>query len=385
MVEYQGWHQVSLTIAIILVLIISFAGNWVKIKSKNWLLDRLPRDGDHQAVQSAHSAPTPRIGGLAIVIAAAVGIAATTEPGSVRLSVSLLLSTLPVLLAGLAEDFGLGVSPKGRLIAAAVSGVVIIALQKFWITSIGFAGFDRVFLLAPLAIFLTLVWTAGLCHAFNLIDGLNGLAGFSAVLTSGGLAAIAWLAGDAQMAAFALVMMAAVSGFLIHNWPRGRIFLGDGGAYSIGHLLAWMGLALLYRNPDVAGISVALLYFWPVADTSWAIYRRWKGGRRTDQPDRMHFHQVAMRTLEIRFGLRGRRHISNSLASALMAPFIAIPIAAGVVFYQAPLMSLLSLLAMAAGFIGLYLRVYGFASTRPAGSVPSEDAGRNGAAKIPAE
>jgi UDP-N-acetylmuramyl pentapeptide phosphotransferase/UDP-N-acetylglucosamine-1-phosphate transferase len=240
----------------------------------------------------------------------------------------------------------------------------MIALQRFWITSVGFEGFDQIFLFAPLAIFLTLIWTSGLCHAFNLIDGLNGLAGFAAVITAGGLTAIAWLAGDSQMVVLCLILMAAVAGFLIHNWPRGRIFLGDGGAYSIGHLLAWAGLFLLYRNPDVSGISVALLYFWPVADTSWAIYRRRARGRRTDQPDRMHFHQVAMRMLEIRFGLRGKRHISNSLTSVLMTPFMMIPIAAGIVFYQAPMMALAALIVMGGGFILLYLSVYGFASRK---------------------
>lgn len=376
----------STAFAILLVLAVSYGGNWVKIRSKSWIFERMPREGDHSAVQSAHTVPTPRIGGLAVVIAAALGVVMTVDAETAPMSLSLLVSVLPVLAAGLAEDLGFGVSPKGRLIAAAVSGVTIIALQKFWITGVGFDGFDRIFLLAPLAIFLTLLWTSGLCHAFNLIDGLNGLAGFAAVITAGGLAAIAWLAGDRQMVAMSLVMMAAVAGFLIHNWPRGRIFLGDGGAYSIGHLLAWTGLILLYRNPEVAGISVALLYFWPVADTSWAIYRRRTRGRRTDQPDRMHFHQVAMRMLEIRFGLRGKRHISNSLASALMAPFIAVPMVAGVVFHQAPHMALLALFLMGAGFVALYLSVYGFASgKRPARQAEARPGQPERPARIAAE
>lgn len=334
-------------------------------------------------MQSAHTVPTPRIGGIGVLVATLAGLLAGVSAELSPVVFCLAVSVVPVFAAGLAEDLGFRVSPSGRLAAAAVSAVLMILIQKLWITGLGFLWFDQLFLFSPIAILLTIVWSAGMCHAVNLIDGLNGLAGFSVILTAFGLAAIAALAGDTEMATIALVLAAAVAGFVIHNWPRGGIFLGDGGAYTLGHLLAWIGILLLYRNPGVSGISVALLYFWPVADTTWAICRRRASGRKTDQPDRMHFHQVAMRALEIRFGLRGKRHVSNSLASLIMVPAMAIPVITGVAFHNTPFLSLAALVAMGAGFVGLYLAVIDFATSRNPGAAGAVPAGRS--ARVAAE
>lgn len=276
-------------------------------------------------------------------------------------------------------------APRGRLIAAEVSAAIMVSLGGFWIESVGVPGMDLLFAWTPLAILITVFWSSGLCHAFNLIDGVNGLAGSTSILVSAGIAAIAWFAGDTEMALLAAVMVPAISGFQLLNWPKGRIFLGDGGAYSIGHLLAWLGIVVAVRNPGVAGISLALLYFWPVADTLWAIYRRAKNGARTDQPDRMHFHQLVMRTLEIRFGLRGRRHISNSLTSFVLSPVIAVPVIVGVAFYEQPLLGLVSMVALSLAFVGLYLSVYGFAAKKPKKQVGSPPEATQQNARIPAE
>ena len=80
--------------------------------------------------------------------------------------------------------------------------------------------------------------------------------------------------------------------------------------------------------------AILLIFFWPVADTLLAIWRRWKWGNSAGRPDRLHFHQLAMRFLVIRFFGRDKRHIANPIATLILAPFISVPQILGVLFWD---------------------------------------------------
>ena len=95
-------------------------------------------------------------------------------------------------------------------------------------------------------------------------------------------------------------MVAAVLGFYDVKFSFWKNILGDGGAYALGHLLVWSAIILTNSSNEVSTFAILLVFFWPVADTGLAIWRRWKLGNPTDRPDRLHFHQLAMRFLEIR-------------------------------------------------------------------------------------
>ena len=313
----------------------------------------LSRRNDLRAIQSSHIKQVSRLGGVGIILGAVLTIP-LLPPEARHLAILLFLSVLPIFGAGLVEDLGYGVSPKGRLLAAALSSVLAIGLTGTWIRSAGVPGIDAALGLLPLGLALTVLWTSGLCHATNLIDGMNGLAASFCTLAALGLAALAHGAGDLAMARIALLMVFAILGFLALNWPRGHIFLGDAGAYSLGHLLSWIGIMIAWRNPDVAGAAVALVFFWPIADTLFAIYRRRKAGKRFDQPDRMHVHQIVMRWLEIAGLTRRRRYISNPLTTVVLAPFMALPMLAAIVLAAHGLEALLAFAVFGAGFVTIY-------------------------------
>ena len=65
---------------------------------------------------------------------------------------------------------------------------------------------------------------------------------------------------------------------MVLNYPLGKIFLGDGGAYALGHLLVWSAILLVNRASEISPFAILLIFFWPVADTGLAIWRRWKLG-----------------------------------------------------------------------------------------------------------
>lgn len=318
---------------------------------------------DETAIQSAHSGFVPRVGGLAIYISILVLIPLLSF-GFIPLSVVfdldaeqlalLILSAAPVFSVGLAEDLGYEMSPKARLIASATSSFVAILLFKVWLVSLGIPGVDTLLMFAPVGILFTIFATVGVVNAFNLIDGLNGLSSYVTVSVAIALSIIAFESGDTQVSIFLVLVVAAVLGFMVLNFPMGKIFLGDGGAYAVGHLLVWSAIILINNAPDVSAFAILLVFFWPVADTGLAIWRRWRSGNPTDRPDRLHFHQLVMRFLEIRFFGRDRRKIANPLATLILIPLISVPQVLGVLFWYDYEMSVWSSLGAAVVFVITY-------------------------------
>lgn len=294
-------------------------------------VQRLKRD-DTSAIQASHLNPTARIGGLAIVIALIVAAALSHRTDNLNTFAPLLVSAMPVFVVGLAEDFGYLASPRKRLLAAAVSGAVFIALTRQWVLQTGIPGLDIALHWSPFAVAFSLFLAVGISHAFNLLDGLNGLAGFATLAAALALATIAHQSGLTEHRDILLTIAAAVIGFLIFNFPYGKIFLGDAGAYVIGHLLVWMSVSILWNAPDVRPFAMLLIFFWPIADTLLTITRRLSLGKPITQPDRLHFHQLVMRGMEIVLLGRKKRRIANPLATLFMLPFVFAPIIAGMMF-----------------------------------------------------
>ena len=321
-------------------------------------------DIDEAAIQSAHSGFVPRVGGLAIYISILVLIPLLSF-GFIPLSVVfnldaeqltlLILSAAPAFSVGLAEDMGYDMSPKARLIASAVSSLVAILLFKVWLKSLGAPGVDTLLMFAPFGILFTIFATVGVVNAFNLIDGLNGLSSYVTVSVAVSLSIIAFQSGNAQISIFLVLMIAAVLGFMVLNFPMGKIFLGDGGAYAMGHLLVWSAIILINNTTDVSAFAILLVFFWPVADTGLAIWRRWKLGNPADRPDRLHFHQLAMRFLEIRFFGRDKREVANPVATLILIPLISAPQVLGVLFWNDFHASVVSTAVMGLLFIMTYL------------------------------
>lgn len=311
------------------------------------------RRADTKAVQAAHRNPVPRIGGIALVVAL-VPMALLLRPEQAATFGIFALSLGPVFFAGLAEDLGWPISPRMRLLAAAASSALAIALTGIWLPRADLPGLDLLFDWAPFAILFTLFAGAGICNGFNLVDGVNGLAAGIGTLAALAMAAIALRGGAADMVEPNLMIAAALMGFLVFNFPTGRIFLGDAGAYSLGHILAWFAISLLHYLPDLTPWALVLVFFWPIADTFFAIYRRRRAGRATTLPDRLHFHQLAMRAIEITLVGRDARHIANPLATVVVLPLAAAPALIGIWLWDRPLAAFLAVMGLATLFVATY-------------------------------
>lgn len=282
------------------------------------------------ARQASHKVPTPRLGGLAILI----GILATLVLGLRDFNYIVFLAVLPVFLSGLFEDFGYETSPKLRLLVMAISAVIVTLATGEVVSSVDVDFVDKVFALPVIGLIFTIFAVVGLTNGVNLIDGVNGLASSKVIFASLALSYVAAQHGDTALFTAALLIAAATLGVFVVNFPFGRIFMGDAGAYSLGFILAWIVILLNERHPEISAWSLLCIISWPIFDTGFAIIRRLKSGAATDRPDHLHFHQLVMRAWELISAGQMPRSVSNPLATVTIWPLTLPTIVLGAVYCE---------------------------------------------------
>lgn len=183
---------------------------------------------DLKAVQSAHLQPTPRFGGLALLVSMCC-IFPLAENFKYDISVlfPFFISLFPMILVGTSEDLGFAIPPRRRLLAISVSSMIVMAFYSSWASRARIPYVDDLLAVAPAGIALTLFITVGVTNAFNLIDGLNGLAAFTAITIATSLSIAACIIGQIDICALSLTIISIILVFFILNFPFGKIFLGD--------------------------------------------------------------------------------------------------------------------------------------------------------------
>jgi len=277
--------------------------------------------------QKFHAAPTPRIGGVAIAAALGGSMLALQALHWLRLEAAeglamLALAAIPAFAGGFAEDVTKCFGVLARLMLTIAAGVIASLLVGATLDQLDVPGFDALLQWPLFAIAFTAFAVGGVANAINIIDGYNGLAGGYAVLV---LAALAWVAaqvGDSVVLAASLTMLGALLGFLVWNYPRGKIFLGDGGAYLLGFWLAELSVLLVTRNPDVSPWFPLLLLAYPIFETLFSVYRRkFLHGHSPGLPDALHLHQlIYMRLTRVAVGSKNAEEINYR--NNRVAPYI---------------------------------------------------------------
>jgi len=257
--------------------------------------------------QRFHFGDVPRLGGVAVLLGVAVswllGMVQVWmgDSSSLRLGGlpgAWLLVLLPSALCGFVEDLTQRLSVRYRLAFTAVSGVLAMLLLGLEVPRLDLAWLDLLLQAAPwLGVAIALLAVAGLPHAFNIIDGYNGLAGMVALIVCLALAHVALQVGDRALAALLVSTAAATGGFLLWNYPRGMLFAGDGGAYLWGVVVALGSVALVQRNVLVSPWFPLLLLIYPVWETVFSIYRKLARGVSPGVADALHFHQLIYRRI----------------------------------------------------------------------------------------
>lgn len=321
-------------------------------------------DHDLDGVQKFHATAVPRVGGIGVVVGIFSGELATLflEPEVAAFGFLVILAAVPAFCAGLIEDLTKRVSVSKRFLATALSAAVGGLLLGGWLTRLDVPGLDYLMAFGVVSVFVTCFAVAGVANAFNLIDGYNGLAGMVAVIILGGLAYVADQVGDRSIMVAAYASAGGIVGFLAWNYPRGLIFLGDGGAYLIGFLVAELSVLLVARNPQVSPWFPLLLAFYPIFETVFTIYRRVVIVKtHPGLPDAAHLHQLVYRRVvhwAIGENCAKRKTQRNSLTSPYLWAVTMVAVIPAMLFWNKTLILQMASMAFALFYILIYWNIY---------------------------
>jgi len=342
----------------------SFAFNAAIVGSQRWH-GKLTHDHDLGGVQKVHTTAVPRIGGIGVMagLLCSIGIFAYAYPGTLdgtqlNLILLLLCASIPAFIAGVIEDFTKKVSVRMRLAATVASSLLASALLGATLGDLNIWGLDSLLVYAPVAIVVTAVVVAGAANAVNIIDGFNGLSSSTIILMSAGLGAIAWQYDDAFVMTLAALSAGAAAGFFLLNYPAGKLFLGDGGAYFLGFWVAEMAVLLLVRHAEINAWQVLGVCAYPIIEVLFSIYRRrFIQNVSPGAPDALHLHTLVFRRVVFKHVRRNPARSWNRNASVVwfISPVVGLCIAGSVLLGG----SVSSAIALVVIQLGLYVAAYG--------------------------
>jgi len=326
----------------------------------------LSSDHDMSGPQKFHSRPVPRVGGIGILagVLAALALLAWRQPPMAWALGKVLLCAAPTFLSGVVEDFTKNISPARRLFFTAISAGLAVWLQDCVIPHTGLVLFDWVFMIPLLAPAITVFAVVGITNAVNIIDGFNGLASMCMVMMLLALGYVAVEVHDRLIAMSCVIIIGAILGFFVWNFPTGMIFLGDGGAYFLGFILAVMAVLLIQRNPGVSPMFPLLVCIYPVFETIFSIYRK-KLIRKMSPgvPDGVHLHMlVYKRLMRWTVGRSDARALTrrNSMTSPYLWTLCITSVLPAVMLWDDTPMLCVFIGLFALGYVGLYWRIVRF-------------------------
>lgn len=293
------------------VLIASFLLTWVL---RCYALSRSLMDIPNG--RSSHSVPTPRGGGVSVVLAYLAALALLASAGTMHWSdtVPLLGSGALIALIGFLDDHG-HVAARWRLLAHFTSA----GWALFWIgglPTIELMGFDLD--LGWLGHLLAAVYLVWVLNLYNFMDGIDGIASVEAVSVCLGASLVYWLTGHDQIILPPVVLAVAVLGFLYWNFPPARIFMGDAGSGFIGIVMGVLSLQAAWAASELLWVWLILLGVF-IVDATFTLGRRLLRGDKIYEAHRSHAYQYAAR--------KARRHLPVTLAVTAINVFWLLPIA----------------------------------------------------------
>ncbi|WP_312511553.1 glycosyltransferase [Massilia sp.] len=261
-------------------------------------------DVDVNGVQKVHKQLVSRTGGIALlsgVLAVPVFGHFDYYPVAVReetrlIILKFLLAATPAFLAGIIEDLTKKVSVRTRLCSVFVSAFLAAWLLGAHLPRLDIWILDGVLDWVPLSLAVTAFAVVGVTNSINIVDGFHGVAGGTVVVILAGAGYLSWKGGDVLVTQLALAGMGATIGFLLLNYPTGRLFMGDGGAYFIGFWAAEVAVLTIVRNPGINAWQILAIYAYPVIEVLFSMYRRkMLRNALVGAPDRLHLHSLFYR------------------------------------------------------------------------------------------
>lgn len=310
-----------------------------------------------------HGGAVSRIGGVSIFAGWFVGLAAAAYNHRIPLgTVGIwLICLMPAFLGGLVEDLTRRVSPIWRLGAAFLTAALAYSLLGAAVSRVDVVGLDALLAMPVIAFLFTCFAVGGVAHAINIIDGLNGLASGVCLMALAALGYVAFQVDDAEIVMMCGFGVGAVLGFRVWNYPSGRLFCGDGGAYFLGAYVAVLSAMLVHRHPEVSAWFPLLLVLYPIWETLFSAYRRRVlRGRPASRADKLHMHTLFYKRIKqpVQDGkVRSRRNSDASVSMMFFASGTALP---AVLWWSESVYLLTAAVAYVVVYVVIYRRLIRF-------------------------
>jgi UDP-N-acetylmuramyl pentapeptide phosphotransferase/UDP-N-acetylglucosamine-1-phosphate transferase len=240
--------------------------------------------------RSSHTRPTPRGGGLAIVLVVLAGwLVALRLYSDAPAQAGLIYAAGAGLIAAVSWLDDLRSLPNRIRFGAHILGAILAIWAFGYWTDFAVPLVGSIHL-GLLGLPITFIWIVGLTNAYNFMDGIDGIAGGQAVVAGSGWAVVGWLTAQPLVGIMGVLLAAASLGFLGQNWPPARIFMGDVSSAFLGYTFAVLAVAAARHDSRLAMVGV--LFVWPfVFDTAFTLVRRLSHGENIFVAHRSHLYQ----------------------------------------------------------------------------------------------
>ena len=277
----------------------------------------------YKAIQRIHLNETPRLGGLIFILSLTSFVILFKGNESSQLLKIILVCLTPIVFVATKEDLFNNVDAAIRLLALLFVG---------WLFMSKFPGsppplieiplIRKFFLIQGSLSFFYILSMAAVANGMNLIDGVNGLCGAVALSILATLLFLSYKTSDITMLYSITCVILIFIPFMLMNYPYGRIFLGDLGAYSLGLIVSMLTIILFSRHPEISPWGAVLILIYPTTEVAFSMLRRTMSGVSIYHPDKEHLH------LKLFHFFRPHstyKKIANALVTPILSPLWLFP------------------------------------------------------------
>ena len=296
----------------------------------------------YQAIQRIHLNETPRLGGVVFIISLICYVMYCPNNESIQLLKLIIICLIPIVVIGLKEDLFHNVEPAIRLLSLLFVG---------WLFRVQFTGplpsmadvplIGKLLALQGGVSFFYILSMVAVANGMNLIDGVNGLCGAVTLSILGALLFLSYKTSDVVMLSTIFSVILILIPFLIFNYPNGKIFLGDLGAYSLGLVISMLTIILFGRHPEISPWDAILILIYPATEVVFSLLRRAMKGASIYHADTAHLH------LKFFHFFRPQPHykkMANALVTPILSPLWLFPLISISWFHHKPLFIFIAIL-----------------------------------------
>jgi len=296
-------------------------------------------DSSHQdKPQNFHDSCTPRSGGFGIFTGMMIFLITS-------LGIKLILPALLAFLSGIFEDFHNSLSVRRRLVLQIIAALIAVLFLDAVVTYLGL-GISMPYWMGVIFSVFAIV---GMMNAINIIDGFNGLASGTILLILISFAITTYQQSNLEMLSVIIVVLGATFGLFVLVFPKGKIFLGDGGAYLLGFIVAIIGIFLASKYDGVSPWYILSIFIYPVFEVIFSIIRKLSIGLSPMKPDAYHFHMLVYRQ---------STNNNNPLAAFLILLFIVPFMTVSTVYANCSICNIKVIILFVCCYVLLYLYLF---------------------------